>query len=213
MSINNSPSAVGCLCGFTTLPELSVTGTGCSCHSSGWAFFDSHVNATQIHVTRYKAEDVGNHSNDVAGKRPSQVFKSSPIWSLCCLLQYPSFIYFVYFRSPPNKTLQYVHVRNYLLYNWFTNNCQVKKKSLNRYTFQCKCTLFKLCMINLRRFLLHCFHVLHRRWSRSPTYAMQSSKLKLWTLYSVIFLLVLVFHCCFEICIEIAKILQERTYI
>lgn len=66
ISINNSPSTVGCLCASAAVTELSVTGTGCSSLCSVWASCDSHVKPSQIFVTRCRAEDMGNHSNDVA---------------------------------------------------------------------------------------------------------------------------------------------------
>lgn len=77
ISINNLPSAVGCLCVSSALTDLSVTGTGCSSSEAVGASLDSHVKPSQIHANRCRAEDMGNHSNDLA-ECPSQELKSDP---------------------------------------------------------------------------------------------------------------------------------------
>lgn len=79
-SINNLPNAVGCLCVSTDRTELSVTGTGCSSLCDGWALFDRHVKLSQIHVNGCRAEDRGNHSNDVAGTSFTVAQIKSKLW-------------------------------------------------------------------------------------------------------------------------------------
>ncbi len=89
MSINNSQSTVGCLCVSSALSELSVTGTGCPSRCSGSALFDSCDKPSQIHVNRCRAEDVGNHSNDVAGTPSTGAQIKFNLWFV-----FPSSIHF-----------------------------------------------------------------------------------------------------------------------
>lgn len=186
MSINNLPSAVGCLCVSTALAlcELSVTGTSYSSRRSGWGLFDSHVNPPQVRVTR-KGRTWGILVMMQRGMSLQGVFfflsfliKSSV--SLCRTLWCKSdlyfFIYLIYCWCPVKKALQYVHVRKGL----------TAKVSLNQHTCHSKCTLFKLCTISLGTF--------------SGDWVFSLSSLGLG------------FHGCFELRVEISKILQDRTH-
>lgn len=58
MSINNLPSAVGCLCVSTALAlcALSVTETSYSSRHSDWGLFDSHVNPPHKSVSPGRRE-------------------------------------------------------------------------------------------------------------------------------------------------------------
>lgn len=158
MSINNSPSAVGCLCVSTALTQLSVTEAGCLSHRSGWALFDSHVKPSQILVNRCRAEDPENHSNYVAGTSFTVAQIRSKLWLMCPSSRYfearklPTFVLYLFkVSSPSNTEIQSVLMRKGLCYRG-SQQTNILKTILY---FKANAH-HRLC---IHMILLYCFHV------------------------------------------------------